>query len=56
MRIDTHQHNGLGPPTRTLDGPLMRPDQATVLLTVKTSWIYDPVQTGQLPCVRVGQP
>ena len=41
--------------TRRLDGPLLRPDQAAVLLAVKTSWVYDAVRTGNLPCIRVGR-
>jgi len=41
--------------SRPLDGPLLRPDQAAVLLAVKTSWIYDAVRTGNLPCIRVGR-
>jgi excisionase family DNA binding protein len=40
---------------RRLDGPLLRPDQAAVLLAVKTSWVYDAVRTGNLPCIRVGR-
>jgi excisionase family DNA binding protein len=44
-----------GPRPRALDGPLLRPDQAAVLLAVKTSWVYDAVRTGKLPCVRVGR-
>jgi excisionase family DNA binding protein len=40
---------------RRLDGPLLRPDQAADLLSVKTSWIYDAVRTGRLPCLRVGR-
>ncbi len=55
MPTDTHQHNGLVPSTRTLDGPLLCPDQAAALLAVKTSWIYDAVRTGRLPCIRVGR-
>lgn len=42
-------------PTRWLDGPLLRPEQAAELLAVKPSWIYDAVRTGRLPCVRVGR-
>jgi len=38
-----------------LDGPLLRPDQAPVVLAVKISWVYDAVRTGSLPCVRVGR-
>jgi excisionase family DNA binding protein len=34
---------------------LLRPDQAAVLLAVKTSWVYDAVRTGTLPCIRVGR-
>ena len=38
-----------------LDGPLLRPEQAAALLAVKTSWIYDAVRTGRLPCLRIGR-
>jgi excisionase family DNA binding protein len=38
-----------------LDGPLLRPDQAAALLAVKTSWVYDAVRTGRLPCLRIGR-
>lgn len=41
--------------SRRLDGPLLRPDQAASLLAVKTSWVYDAVRTGTLPCIRVGR-
>jgi excisionase family DNA binding protein len=40
---------------RSLDGPLLRPEQAAALLAVKTSWIYDAVRAGNLPCIRVGR-
>jgi excisionase family DNA binding protein len=40
---------------RRLDGPLLRPDQAAELLSVKTSWVYDAVRTGRLPCLRIGR-
>jgi excisionase family DNA binding protein len=40
---------------RRLDAPLLRPDDAAKLLAVKTSWIYDAVQAGRLPCLRVGR-
>lgn len=42
-------------PSHRLDGPLLRPDQAAELLAVKTSWIYDAVRTGRLPCLRIGR-
>jgi excisionase family DNA binding protein len=45
----------LVPPVRPLDGPLLRPEQVAALLSVKTSWVYDAVRTGRLPCVRVGR-
>jgi excisionase family DNA binding protein len=46
---------GASQTTRSLDGPLLRPDQAAALLAVKTSWVYDAVRTGNLPCLRVGR-
>jgi excisionase family DNA binding protein len=45
----------LRPPLRPLDGPLLRPEEAAALLAVKTSWVYDAVRTGKLPCIRVGR-
>ena len=51
MRQDPETRSTL----RRLDGPLLRPDQAAVLLAVKTSWVYDAVRTGSLPCIRVGR-
>jgi excisionase family DNA binding protein len=41
--------------SRRLDGPLLRPEEAAALLSVKTSWVYDAVRTGRLPCLRVGR-
>jgi excisionase family DNA binding protein len=40
---------------RRLDVPLLRPEQAAELLAVKTSWVYDAVRGGRLPCLRVGK-
>jgi len=37
------------------DGPLLRPEQAAHLLSVKTSWIYEAVRSGRLPCTRIGR-
>jgi excisionase family DNA binding protein len=54
----THTHNthhASQTPVRRLDGPLLRPDQAAELLSVKTSWVYDAARTGKLPCLRVGR-
>ncbi len=42
-------------PIALADGPLLRPDQAAHLLSVKTSWIYEAVRTGRMPCLRVGR-
>ena len=41
--------------SRQLDGPLLGPEQAAELLSVKVSWVYDAVRTGRLPCLRVGR-
>ncbi len=45
----------LDPPIRPLDGPLLTPQQAAALLSVKTSWIYEAVRTNRLPCIRLGR-
>jgi excisionase family DNA binding protein len=52
---DAHEakHTPGGP--RQLDVPLLRPEQAAELLAVKTSWVYDAVRGGRLPCLRVGK-
>jgi excisionase family DNA binding protein len=42
-------------PRPRLNDPLLRPEQAAQLLSVKPSWIYDAVRTGRLPCLRVGR-
>jgi excisionase family DNA binding protein len=55
MNTNTHQTNQPNPTPCSLEGPLLRPDQAATLLAVKTSWIYDAVRTGNLPCIRVGR-
>lgn len=39
----------------SLAEPLLKPDEAAVLLSVKTSWIYEAVRAGALPCLRVGR-
>jgi excisionase family DNA binding protein len=44
-----------GHPSQRLDAPLLRPEEAATLLSVKTSWVYDAVRTGRLPCLRVGR-
>ena len=55
MTPETNESNQFSSAVRSLDGPLLRPDQAAVLLAVKTSWVYDAVRTGSLPCMRVGR-
>ena len=40
---------------RTGFWPLLTPDQAAELLSVKTSWIYEATRTGRLPCIRLGR-
>jgi excisionase family DNA binding protein len=46
--------------TPTTDAPLqqdrlLRPDQAACYLNVRTSWVYEAVRAGRLPCHRVGR-
>jgi excisionase family DNA binding protein len=55
MKSQTNPTNANSPIPRRLDGPLLRPDQAAELLAVKTSWIYEAVRTGNLPCLRIGR-
>ena len=55
MTTNTHRDHQPDTSPRRLDGPLLRPDQAAALLAVKTSWVYDAVRTGNLPCIRVGR-
>ncbi|HEY7829157.1 MAG TPA: helix-turn-helix domain-containing protein [Solirubrobacteraceae bacterium] len=38
-----------------LDAPLLRPEEAARLLSVKTNWIYEAVRTGRMPCLRIGR-
>jgi excisionase family DNA binding protein len=49
------EHANKNAGARTLDGPLLRPDEVAALLAATTSWVYDAVHTGQLPCLRVGR-
>ena len=44
-----------GAATTLAEGSLLRPDEAARLLSVKTSWIYEAVRTGRVPCLRVGR-
>jgi excisionase family DNA binding protein len=42
-------------PVTLADGPLLRPDEAAHLLSVKTSWIYEAVRSGRMPYIRIGR-
>ena len=42
-------------PVAVMEDRLLRPDQAAWYLNVKTSWVYEAVRTGRLPCRRVGR-
>jgi excisionase family DNA binding protein len=50
-----------GPPTTAqpltalTEDRLWRPERAAWYLDVKTSWVYEAVRTGRLPCHRVGR-
>jgi excisionase family DNA binding protein len=45
--------------TTSLNGPgeleLLTPDQLCELLQVKKSWLYDQVEGGTFPCLRLGK-
>jgi excisionase family DNA binding protein len=44
------------PPALALkEDRLLRPEQAAWYLNVKTSWVYEAVRNGLLPCRRVGR-
>ena len=46
-------HTDPVPPS--LAEPLLKPEQAAELLSVRTSWIYEAVRSGSLPCLKVGR-
>ncbi len=41
--------------TLLADEPLLRPEDAARLLSVKSSWIYEAVRARRMPCLRVGR-
>jgi excisionase family DNA binding protein len=43
------------PSTTLAEDRLLRPEQAAWYLNVKTSWVYEAVRAGRLPCHRVGR-
>ncbi|MCW3101340.1 MAG: DNA-binding protein [Chthonomonadaceae bacterium] len=38
-----------------LSEPLLRPEDAAELLSVKVSWVYEACRAGRLPFLRVGK-
>lgn len=42
-------------PVLSLTEPLLKPSEATNLLAVRTSWIYEAVRAGTLPCLEIGR-
>jgi excisionase family DNA binding protein len=53
-RLDALPLNTAFAPAR-LSVPLLRPDEAAELLSVRPSWIYEAVRTNRLPCLRIGR-
>jgi excisionase family DNA binding protein len=51
----TGEPSTAGPSNARLQNPLLRPEEAARLLSVKTSWIYEAVRARRFPCVRVGR-
>lgn len=43
------------PPNPRLQEPLLRPEEAARLLSVRPSWVYEAVRERRLPCVRLGR-
>lgn len=39
----------------SLREPLLKAADAATLLSVRSSWVYEAVRDGRLPCVRVGR-
>ena len=42
-------------PDVTLDDPLLKAEDIARLLSVRPSWVYDKVRSGELPCLHVGR-
>lgn len=55
MSTNTYDTDHTPGAKRRVDGPLLRPEQAAELLNVKTSWVYDAVRRGNMPCLRLGR-
>ena len=50
--VSTHADPPISP---SLAEPLLKPEQAAELLSVRTSWIYEAVRSGSLLCLKVGR-
>jgi excisionase family DNA binding protein len=55
MSLDNQLRLDVEPRFARLEEPLLTPADAARLLVVKTSWIYEAVRDGRLPCVRIGR-
>jgi excisionase family DNA binding protein len=55
MSLDNQLKLDVEPRFARLEEPLLTPADAARLLVVKTSWIYEAVRDGRLPCVRIGR-
>ena len=53
--MDNQLQLNVEPRFARLEEPLLTPADAAGLLVVKTSWIYEAVRDGRLPCVRIGR-
>jgi excisionase family DNA binding protein len=54
-RFERHEEQLELAPRIALSEPLLRPEDAAELLSVKVSWIYEACRTGRLPFLRVGK-
>ncbi len=52
---DRDEVAGASRPELQLDVLLLRAEDAARLLSVRTSWVYEAVRAGTLPCLRVGR-
>jgi excisionase family DNA binding protein len=52
---ETTQLAAVTQPNLSLAEPLLKPSEAANLLAVRTSWIYEAVRAGTLPCLKIGR-
>jgi excisionase family DNA binding protein len=50
-----HSTAPVAQPILSLTEPLLKPSEAADLLAVRTSWIYEAVRAGTLPCLKIGR-